>query len=160
MLREAQLVFQHYIPNDEDYSNLMFLSLRRDGTPFIYNLTNLNKAGAEGHIEINGYPVKPWIIDQGDPNVPSEEILATPKQIGWFDEGEHSDELMDIELKHINTILDEHHGWVFIETHEDGEPTLFMDKVTISYFEDMDDEDEEDWGDDDITEWEDNNWND
>ena len=160
MIREAQLVFQHYVPED-DYSKLMFLTVNSVGTPYVYVLNGLNKVGAEGHISMNGYPVKPFIIDPGNPNIPnSQEVLATPEQIGWFDEGDDCDELCDIEFKHINIILDNYTGWVNIEVDEDGEPILFMDKVTISYADDIEEDDEWDDDDDDenIQDWDDDDY--
>jgi hypothetical protein len=153
MYLEAQLVFQHYKPED-DYSNLMFLSMNTMGTPFVYVLNNLNKTGAEGHIEMNGFPVKPWIIDEGNPNLSdSKKILATPEQIGWMDDGDDSDELYDIELKNINKILSDYDGWILIETDDDEFPILYDDKVTIRYADIEDeyeiDEDADDVDDDD-----------
>jgi hypothetical protein len=79
-------------------------------------------------------------------------VLATPEQIGWFDEGEWSDELCDIELKHYNRILERYYGWILIEmmeTEEDEDeltPVIYNNKVTIAYadLEDEDDEDEDD----------------
>jgi hypothetical protein len=136
MYIEAKLVFQHYVP--EDYSNLLFLSMKKDHIPFVYSLENLRDA--EKYIEINGYPVKPWIIEEGNPNLSnSQRILATPEQIGWFDEGEHCDELCDIEIKQINNILEYDNGYLFIEVDEDDDVVLFQDKVVLAYAEDDDD---------------------
>jgi hypothetical protein len=108
---------------------------------------------SEAYIKEYGYPVKPWIIDQGDPNIPEEEILATPDQIGWFDEGENKPDIVDIEPEHMNKVLDRHMGWLYIEVWEDdGEPVIFQNKVTLSYFEEIDDE----WDDDEnIQDWKD-----
>jgi hypothetical protein len=153
MYIQAKLVFQHYVP--EDYSNLLFLSMRKNDVPFIYSLENLRDA--EKYIEINGYPVKPWIIEEGNPNLSnSDRILANPDQIGWFDEGEHCDELCDIEIKHINNILEHDNGYIFIEVDEDDDVVLFQDKVVLTYSEPDDeyeiDEDADDPIDDDYNE--------
>lgn len=149
MIRECQLVFKHYIV-DVIKPGMLYLTHVH---PIGWQIVKIDKAPLDHalYIQENGYPVEPWIVDIGDPNVPEEEILATPKQIGWMDEGEHTDELMDIELRHMNHILDRHMGWIFIEVDDEGEPILFMDKVTISYFEDIDDEWDDD--DDDFAEW-------
>lgn len=137
MYIEAKLVFQHYVP--EDYSNLLFLSMRKNDVPFIYSLENLRDP--EKYIEINGYPVKPWIIEEGNPNLSnSDRILANPDQIGWFDEGEHCDELCDIEIKQINNILEHDNGYLFIEVDEDDDVVLFQDKVVLTYANNLDDE--------------------
>jgi hypothetical protein len=58
-------------------------------------------------------------------------------------------------VRHINHILDHYDGWIYLEVDEDGEPILFMDKVTISYADDLDDE----WDDDEnIQDWEDDDY--
>jgi len=138
MIRECQLVFRSYETNVIT-KDMLFLTFVH---PIGWQVHKVDKVpqDVEAYIKDNGYPVAPWIIDQGDPNIPEEEILATPKQIGWMDEGDHIDELMDIEVRHINHILDKHMGWIFVEVDDDGEPILFMDKVTISYADDVDDE--------------------
>ena len=152
MIRECQLVFKNYIV-DTIEPGMLYLSYVH---PIGWQVVKIDKAPLDHKLYIldNGYPVQPWIVDIGDPNLPEEEILAIPSQIGWMDEGDHVDELMDIEVKHMNKILDRYDGWIYIEVDDDGEPILFMDKVTISYADDIDDEwdDDEniqDWGSDD-----------
>ena len=144
MIRECQLVFKSYMV-DDILPGMLYLTFVH---PIGWQITKVEKAPQDSSLYIldNGYPVHPWIVDVGDPNVPQEEeILATPDQIGWMDEGDHTDDLTDITPKHMNNILDRHHGWLFIETDEDGEAILFMDKVTLSYFHDEDDEDWDDY---------------
>lgn len=110
----------------------MFLIMRKNDIPGVYSIENLRDP--EKYIEINGYPVKPWIIEEGNPNLSnSDRILATPDQIGWFDEGEHCDELCDIETKHINNILEHDNGYIFIEVDENDDVVLFQDKVVLTY---------------------------
>jgi hypothetical protein len=154
MIREAQLVFKNYIV-DAIKPGMLYLTHVH---PIGWQVYKIEKAPLdyESFIKENGYPVNPYIVDPGDPNIPDETILAIPSQIGWMDEGEHSDELMDIEVRHINYILDCYDGWIYVEVDEDGEPILFMDKVTISYADDLDDE----WDDDDenIQDWEDDDY--
>lgn len=152
MIRECQLVFRNYIV-DAIKPGMLYLTHVH---PIGRQIVKIDKAPQDSalYIQENGYPVEPWIVDPGDPNIPEETILAIPKQIGWMDEGDHIDELMDIEVRHINHILDRYDGWIYVEVDDDGEPILFMDKVTISYADDIDDEwdDDEniqDWGDDD-----------
>jgi hypothetical protein len=97
----------------------------------------------------HGAPVQMWIIDGDD------EVLATPEQIGWWDEGSHTDELRDVTLNEINFILRECDGTVEIEVedYDDGDgyylddndephidysyndeelvPTLYEDRVVL-----------------------------
>jgi hypothetical protein len=60
----------------------------------------------------HGAPVELFIIDGND------DVLATPDQIGWWDEGSHVDELRDITLNEINFLLRECEGTVEIEVKE------------------------------------------
>jgi hypothetical protein len=102
----------------------------------------------------------------------TEVIAAYPEQIGWWDEGEHVDELRDITVKDINNILEWDNSMVQIEVLDDEEdeedgtpiPLLYDNKVTlrdvhtIDHNEDWDDdEDHLDDGDDDVWDPEDHN---
>lgn len=138
MYIEAKLVFQHYVPTE--YISLMFLAMGKDHTPYVYSIEHLRDP--EAFIEVNGYPVKPYIIAEGNPNLSNNiEILATPEQIGWFDAGPDSEDLIDIELKQFNDILEFDNGDVLIETDDDtDEVVLFQDKVTLMYVDSLDDE--------------------
>ena len=149
MIRECQLVFKHYIV-DVVKPGMLYLTFVH---PVGWQIVKIDKAPQDHNLYIldNGYPVDPYIVDIGDPNIAEEEVLAVPKQIGWMDEGEHTDDLVDIEIKHMNTILERYDGWIFIEVDEDGEPILFMDKVTISYADDVEEEDDD--NDDNIQDW-------
>jgi hypothetical protein len=156
MIREAQLVFKNYIV-DTIEPGMLYLAYVH---PIGWQVYKIEKAPQDSGLYIldNGYPVQPYIVDIGNPNVPYETIIAVPSQIGWMDEGDDVDELCDIEIKHINTILDKYDGWLFIETDEDGEPILFMDKVTISYADDIDDEWDDDDDDENIQDWDDDDY--
>lgn len=108
------------------------------------------------YMQLNGAPVEPYIYLMGNPNVPEEtSLIAEPEQIGWFDEGDHQDELRDITIKEINNILDDN-GYCEIDMEDDGEddeyinvvPVLIHDKVVIRYDNDdvvLDEEDEDDY---------------
>jgi hypothetical protein len=143
MLIEAKLVFQHYVPTE--YTSLMFLAVGAHKTPYVYSIEGLRNP--EAFMEVNGYPVKPYIIDEGNPNLSnSTEILATPEQIGWFDAGPDSEDLVDIEIRQFNDILEFDNGYVLIEVddHTD-EIVLFQDKVTLMYVDSLDDVEDEDY---------------
>lgn len=146
MFIEAQMVFKSYAPLKLEkgmlflYSELLCFQLRQlDHVP----------ADEQEYIKENGYPVEPYIVEATNPNErKSERILATPEQIGWFDEGEWSDELCDIELKHYNRILEGYAGSILIEMFETDEeelsPTLYNNKVTIAYADLEDEYDDDD----------------
>jgi hypothetical protein len=84
----------------------------------------------------HGAPVELLIIDE-DGNV-----LATDEEIGWWDEGEDTDELRDITLDDINLVLRAWEGYLAIEIDEETEtPVIMEDKVVLS----LDQEDINDW---------------
>jgi hypothetical protein len=102
-------------------------------------------ADQEAYIQANGCPVMPVIVSITANPDEKAAILAEPHQIGWFDDGPGTDELRDIELKDINTILENYDGELDIEIEdlafEDGlaVPILYMDKVTLRLVWDEDD---------------------
>ena len=154
MFIEALMVFKSYKPLKLE-KGMLFLVQQ----PRFKEIVKLDRvpANEEEYVKINGYPVEPYIIDVVNPNLSQDEvILATPEQIGWFDEGEWCDELCDIEVRHFNRIIEGYDGYVLIEVDYDEEegdetmfsPVLYNNKVTISYA-DLEDEYDEDDDDDD-----------
>lgn len=158
----AQMVLVNYIPEKFE-SNMIFKSPSGEVYGFIHTTTPLDKL-----IELNGYPVKPYIMPISANPDDSVQPLATPEQIGWWDDGPQSDELRDVTNSDITNIMMEEDGLLQIEVdafmNEDGEeciePILYNDKVTIGFVTDDDWDitsndglEEEPWDDmDDITE--------
>lgn len=154
MYLECILVFKSYKPLKLEKG--MFFITYSMGVNVIRQITEIPKDMDE-FVSINGYPVEPFIIDAGNPNLHNGTILATPDQIGWFDEGDHSDELSDITVKNINDILEHYDGWVdleMVETEEGGEyvPVLYNNKVTIRFPQEPYDEDTDEDADDEYDE--------
>ena len=83
----------------------------------------------------HGAPVELVIIDE------DEELLATHDEIGWWDDGEDTDELRDITLDDVNYLLRELDGYVDIEVDEDYGPVIYDGKVVLTVVPD----DFEDW---------------
>ena len=157
MFVDAQLVFKSYMPEDGLQKGMLFLTLLSK-EPHIYVLNQM-PPNQEEFMKINGFPVRAYIVDTGNPNIVASEIIyAHPEQIGWMDEGEDSDELYDIEIKNMNKILADYNGWVYIEVDNDGFPVLYDDKVTIRYA-DIEDEYEIDEDADDPIDPIDNDYN-
>lgn len=75
----------------------------------------------------NGAPVKVIIITPEDGNV-----RATQDEIGWWDEGEDSDEYREVTLDDINYLLREFDGYVDIEFDDDEDIVLIEGKVVLS----------------------------
>ena len=76
----------------------------------------------------NGAPVTLVITTIEDDNV-----RATEEQIGWWDDGDESDEYREVTLDDINFLLRECDGYVDIEfDDDDGDVVLIEDKVVLS----------------------------
>ena len=85
----------------------------------------------------HGVPVELVIIDE------SGNLLASHDEIGWWDEGEHTDELRDITLDDINYLLREFEGYIDIEYDiVEDDIVLIEDKVVLSL---VPDEELDDW---------------
>ena len=94
---------------------------------------------ADAFMATNGAPVELFIIDD------DEELLATEEELGWWDEGQHTDELREISLDDINFILRECDGYIDIEISDETEDPgviLFEDRVILRVPESDDDWDE------------------
>lgn len=144
MFMEAILVFKSYRPLKLEKGMYFLVNTKYDLE--IIQLQEVPR-NEEEFLKINGYPVEPYIIDKGNPNIPdSYQVLANPEEIGWMDEGEHTDILTDIEVKHFNRILSGYEGEILIEmveTEDDPDyfvPGLFEGKVTIKYADDATEE--------------------
>jgi len=83
----------------------------------------------------HGAPVELVIIDA------NEHVIATHDEIGWWDDGEYTDELRDITLNDINYLLRELDGYIDIEIDEDYGPVIYEGRVLLTVVPD----DFEDW---------------
>lgn len=177
MFTLAKLVFKSYMPLQLE-KGMWFASKQKDivyGRVYeylkLYELTHVPQ-DMDSYIAINGAPVEPYIVQpMQNPDEP-EQILATPDQIGWWDEGDSSDDLEDITVQIINSYIygeDGENGDIALEMHEfqDDESgdmykslVLFHGKVTIRHVsfvdedewdDDEEEEYEDDWDEDDLT---------
>jgi hypothetical protein len=139
MFITVRLMFRNYKPFQLEKGMLFLIDTPNGKMVFENAHTNID---VDTYAAVYGYPVKPMLVYEGNPNVPGETfILAQDEQIGWFDDGDHSDELHDISLKEINNILMYDGGMcqVEIETIDEDEdsyeviPVLYDDKCTIKY---------------------------
>lgn len=149
----AELVLKTYKPLVIEpgmfFTNVLYKGTRKE----LVELYQLDKhpLNQEQFIEQHGYPVELYIIGEDD------FILATPEQIGWWDAGEETDELYDITLKELNTIIQDYDGMLMIdvdEIHTDDEsdeyvevfPIKYLDKVTLCYLHEIEEEDDDEDG--------------
>ena len=178
MFTLAKLVFKSYMPLrlekgmwfKKDHSDVLLGNVYNYFT--IYELKEIPNDMYE-YMSMNGAPVEPYIVMPTQNKDDKEEILATPEQIGWWDQGDTSDDLEDLTVQIINAYVygeDGENGDIALEVFdsEDEEGihrnvVFFHDKVTIRHVtfvdehEYDDDEDDEDWEDDldedDLTEY-------
>lgn len=150
MFITAKLMFRNYRPLKLEKGMLFLIDTPNGKMVFENAHTNID---IDTYASIYGYPVQPMIVYEGNPNIPSETfILAQEQEIGWFDEGNHSDELHDITLKEINNILMYDDGVCQIEIEAFDEyddeyeyeviPILYEGKCTIRYIPLEQDDDE------------------
>lgn len=91
---------------------------------------------ADAFMAKHGAPVELVIIDdQG-------QLLATHNQIGWWDDGDDTDEYRDVTLEDINYLLRELDGYVDIDIDEDYGLVIYDDKVILTL---APEEEFEDW---------------
>lgn len=148
----AELVLKSYKPLKLE-PGMWFVQKFQTGTRWeeseVFELDKVPQ-NEEEFIKQHGYPVEPYIID-GD-----ENVIAEPHQIGWWDEGEETDEYRSLTIVDINLIINEWDGEVSIDGdlfgYDDDEcqypedkffATIYADKVVLSY-PDYDDEWEHD----------------
>jgi hypothetical protein len=140
---EAELVLRSYMPKKLE-KGMLFLSVNEHETK-LWELETIPDDKDRFLVE-NGAPMELCIIDENG------DILAETHEIGWFDEGEHTDELRSISLDDINIIINEYEGWLDIEIHEsfyDEEistiiPNFVEQKVVIKFLTEEEHYEEED----------------
>jgi hypothetical protein len=126
---EAELALRSYMPKTLELG-MLFADVTEEGTT-LWELDKIPQDEEKFMIE-NGAPMEVYIIDNDD------SVIAEPHEIGWFDEGDDTDELREITLDDINYILNEFDGWVEIEIIEDFFdedeqviPNMYKQKVVV-----------------------------
>ena len=126
---EAELALRSYMPKRLELG-MLFVDATEEGTR-LWELDKIPQNEEKFMIE-NGAPMEVYIIDNDD------SVIAEPHEIGWFDEGDDTDELRDIRLDDINYILNEFDGWLEIEIIEDFFdedeqviPNMYEQKVVV-----------------------------
>ncbi len=130
-LKEGMLFMNHLYPGTEREHIEIFMlkkeSIHEMITPEIMYMEN-------------GFPVYPYLLDSDG------KVVATPEEIGLFDPGDVSDNLIDFEVNEINFIMREFDGLleVFVDEdeYEQGDiiPVLDEGKVILKVLDDNDDE--------------------
>ena len=132
----AEIVLKNYLPLELE-EGMLFINRISVGViePYIelFELEELPGDNDE-FMSKNGAPVKLVIIDD------EGGILATHDEIGWWDDGDDSDEYRDVTLDDINYLLRELDGYVDIEVDEYG-VVLIEDRVVLTLAPEEDDDD-------------------
>jgi len=136
-----ELVVKNYMPEHIE-KEMMFIRGHHANTEneylevFVLSYTPISDYDQEQFIANNGYPIELYLIDE------QGEVLLTPKEIGWWDEGEDSDSLTDISIRQINDVIQMYDGLVDVQVEDDGEIIIVEGKAIMSY---NTEEYEEDW---------------
>lgn len=124
----AEISFSSYLPPELE-EGMLFVNRISVGVvePYVelFELEEIPE-DADTFMAKHGAPVELVIIDDGG------GLLASHDEIGWWDEGDDSDEYRDITLDDINYILREFEGYIDIEYDEDEGITIIEDKVVLS----------------------------
>ena len=102
----------------------------------IYKLDRIPSISLEEYIEEHGFPITFSIVYEGNGNDEIPVVLANSSHIGWWDEGEDSDEYYDVTLKELNTIIQEYDWEVNLLMDDTGEKLItdiFEGKCILSY---------------------------
>ena len=123
----AEISLSSYLP-DELQEGMLFINRISVGVvePYI-ELFKLEEVPEDADVFMakHGAPVELVIIDEDG------DLLASHDEIGWWDEGDDSDDYRDVTLDDINYLLRELDGYVDIEIDEHG-VILMEDKVVLS----------------------------
>jgi len=137
----AEIVLKSYLPPELEVG-MLFTNRISVGViePFIelFELEELPE-DPDAFMAKHGVPVELGIL------INDKDVIATHEEIGWWDEGEHTDELRDITLDDINYLLREFDGYVDIEIDDEEDsvyPIIIEDKVVLSL---VPDEELDDW---------------
>ncbi len=121
MFIEAELQFRHYNPKKIE-PGMLFMNHINPGHPDkehvqVWEITEdhfHNELPDEKLIEENGYPVRPFIIN--------DIIIVTPEEIGTFviiNEEEDEEAYIEFGVTEMNFILREFDGWLDVLIDED-----------------------------------------
>ncbi len=146
MYHIAKLVLKSYMPKRLE-KGMLFL-VRQNKQMVIYQM-NVVPIDMDAYVQLNGYPVEPFIIREGNPNLNDMTILATPEEIAWWDEGDHSDEYRDLSTVELNFLIEYQDSLVeILISDEDFDnnkiiPVKYEGKVVIRVVNDYEEDDDD-----------------
>ena len=117
----AEIVLKSYLPLELE-EGMLFVNRISVGIIESYvelwELDNDIPDDIHAFMATNGAPIELFIIDD------NENILANEEELGWWDEGEHVEDLRELTLDDINLILREYNGDIEIEMEIDDNDVL------------------------------------
>lgn len=131
-LKEGMLFMNHLYPGSEEREHVEIFKLNKES---LHELISPEIMFME-----NGFPVYPYLLDSDG------KIVATPDEIGLFDPGEASVNLIEFGVKEMNFIMREFDGLleVFVDEdeYEQGDivPVLDDDQVILKFLDDNEEE--------------------
>lgn len=108
----GELVFKSHMPKTLE-KGMLFINPE---TTTIWALEhNVRPEDMDKFLVEHGAPVEPYILDDDD------NVLLTPDQIGWWDDGPDTDELRDITVDDFNMIINEYDEMIDIQLEHEAE---------------------------------------
>jgi hypothetical protein len=133
----AEISLSSYLPSELE-EGMLFINRISVGVvePYIelFELEEIPE-DADAFMAKNGAPVELVIIDS------EGQLLATHDQIGWWDDGDDTDDYREVTLEDINYLLKELDGYVDIDIEEDYGLVIYDGKVILTLAPEEDDED-------------------
>ena len=150
MYIDAELVLKSYKPLKLEEGMLFVNKIARTDDVELFILEEIPE-DEETFLVKHGCPIELYVIQHELlNNIETPIILATPEQIGWWDDDD-SDEFTEISLKEINNVISQFTGLLEIYIDDETDAPLLVkkekseDKVVLKYLTDEKWEDWEDW---------------
>ena len=150
MYRDAELVLKSYKPLELEEGMFFVNKIVRTDDIELFILEEIPE-DEETFLVTHGYPIELYVIQHELlNNTETPIILATPEQIGWWDDDD-SDEFTEISIKEINNVISQFTGLLEIYIDDETNAPLLVknekskDKVVLKYLTDEEWEDWEDW---------------
>ena len=150
MYIDAELVLKSYKPLKLEEGMFFVNKIARTDDIELFILEEIPE-DEETFLVTHGYPIELYVIQHELlNNTETPIILATPEQIGWWD-NDDSDEFTEISLEKINNVISQFTGLLEIYIDDETNAPLLVkkekseDKVVLKYLTDEKWEDWEDW---------------
>jgi len=117
-LRAGMLFMNHLYPGNEGREHIEIFELTQESIH--------EQVTPELMFMENGFPVYPYLLDL------EGAVVATPEEIGLFDPGDISDNLIDFGVKEMNFIMQEFDGLLEVFVDEDK----YEEGVTLPILDD------------------------